>query len=62
MAGLGGLQVSGSGHLPASAEAWKDGSRTPWQAMSGPEGATGGRQRRRSRPASAVTRCFRLRE
>ena len=40
--GAGGLQVSGSGHLPASAEAWKDGSRTPWQAMAGPEGATGG--------------------
>jgi len=52
MAGLGGLQVSGTGHLPASAAAWKDGLRTrwhamachgtPWQAMAGPEGATGG--------------------
>ena len=42
MAGLGGLQVSSSGHLPASVEACKDGFRTPWQAMAGPEGATGG--------------------
>ena len=32
MAGLGGLQVSSSGHLPASVEACKDGFRTPWQA------------------------------
>jgi len=39
----GGLQVSGSGHLPASAAAWKDGFRTPWQARRAPpEGATGG--------------------
>ena len=42
MAGLGGLQVSGSGHLPASVAVWKDGFRTPWQAMAGPEGGTGG--------------------
>jgi len=42
MAGLGGLQVSGAGHLPASVAAWKDGSRTRWHAMAGPEGATGG--------------------
>ena len=43
MAGLGGLQVSGSGHLPASAAVGKDGLRTPWQARRAPpEGATGG--------------------
>ena len=36
MAGLGGLQVSGAGHLPASAAARKDGSRTPWQARRAP--------------------------
>ena len=43
MAGLGGRQVSGTGHLPASAAACKDGSRTPWQARRAPPvGATGG--------------------
>jgi len=43
MAGLGGLQVSGTGHLPASVAVWKDGFRTPWQARRAPpEGATGG--------------------
>ena len=36
MAGLGGLQVSGAGHLPASAVACKDGLRTPWQARRAP--------------------------
>jgi len=36
MAGLGGLQVSGTGHLPASAAVGKDGSRTPWQARRAP--------------------------
>ena len=42
VAWLGGLQVSGAGHLPASVAVWKDGFRTPWHAMAGPEGATGG--------------------
>ena len=36
MAGLGGLQVSGTGHLPASVAVWKDGFRTPWQARRAP--------------------------
>jgi hypothetical protein len=34
--GARGLQVSRAGHLPASAAAWKDGSRTPWQARRAP--------------------------
>ena len=36
MAGRGGLQVSGTGHLPASVAVWKDGFRTPWQARRAP--------------------------
>ena len=36
MARLGGLQVSGSGHLPASVAVGKDGFRTPWHARRAP--------------------------
>lgn len=36
MAGLGGLQVSGTGHLRASVAVGKDGFRTPWQARRAP--------------------------
>ena len=60
MAGLGGLQVSGTGHLRASVAVGKDGFRTPWLAMAR-NGMPGGRHRRRSRSASAVTHRFRLR-
>jgi len=42
MAGNEGVQVSGAGHLPASVAVGKDGLRTRWHAMAGPEGATGG--------------------
>ena len=36
VAWLGGLQVSGAGHLPASVAVWKDGFRSPWQARRAP--------------------------
>ena len=56
MGGLGGLQVSGSGHLPASVAVWKDGFRTPWQARRAPpEAVLIGKRRDPPVPLTAVT-------
>ena len=66
MAGPGGFQVSGTGHLPASVAVWKDGFRTPWQAMAGhgrpwqarrapPEAVPVGKRRDPPLPVKAIT-------
>ena len=54
--GAGGLQVSGSGHLPASVVDWKDGSRTPWQARRAPpEALLIGKRRDPLLPLTGIT-------
>ena len=56
MAGPGGFQVSGTGHLPASVAVWKDGFRTPWQARRvPPEAVLIGKRRDPSFPLTGIT-------
>ena len=52
----GGLQVSGTGHLPASVAVWKDGFRTQWQARRAPpEAVPVGKRRDPPVPLTGIT-------
>ena len=56
MAGPGGFQVSGTGHLPASVAVWKVGFRTPWQARRAPpEAVLIGKRRDPPLPLTGIT-------
>ena len=56
MAGLGGLQVSGAGHLPAPVVVWKDGFRTTWQARRArPEAVLIGKRRDPPLPLTGIS-------